>query len=223
MPRNENFKLTDESVEIVFPSVGVLSTSGSVDTNEPIVGAYYDSSEAGKGTYVLLPNGGIKYFDLDKSQLASVGDANAKLVFQDDENVYLIRGLIEDDGVWLSNYKIVVPTQVLESKVSIESRPAIEAQLGIPMESAVFLPFFETLVIYYRDNMDLILDVVYMTSAGSFSRQDAGWVPVDISDDKYEDIYVAEVQPDKAKEFLDLYDVDAEINVEKALQYTSSN
>jgi len=221
MPENKNFKITDPSVEIMFPSSGVLITSGTFEQQEAIVGAYYDNSELGKGTYVLSIDTGIKYFDLNKSQVASSGEFATKLVFQDDQNAYLIRKIVPDDGSWLSDYGVAVPLQVLESKVSVKSRGLLEDQLGLTDNSLGFLPFFETMVFYYRDEIDPIIDVLYMTSAGSYSRQNAGWTEVDISSSKYEDVLVAEIQPTKAKDFLKEYDSSLSIDVKRALSYTS--
>lgn len=223
MPRRENFKITDESVEIMFPSLGVLSTSGDTETDEAILGAYFDNSEEGRGTYVLTANNGIKYFELEKAQVASAGEFATKLVFQDDTNVYLIRKIVAEDGAWISKYRVPVPAEVLESKVSLEARPLLEQQLGISVEQASFLPFFESMVIYYREDMDIITDVIYISSAGSFSREDSGWLEADMSNEKYENLFVAEVAPSRAKEFLAEYDRNASVGLQDALTYTSNS
>ena len=223
MPRKENFKITDESVEVMFPTLGVLSVSGAQESDETIIGAYYDNSEEGKGTYVLTSSNGIKYFDLDKSQVASAGEFATKLVFQDDTNVYLIRKLVSEDGSWISKYKAPVPVEVLESKVSLESRPLIEQQLGSSVPQAGFLPFFESMVVYSREDVGMIAEVIYMTSAGTYIRQDSGWSKADMSNEKYEDLFVAELSLDRAKDFLDAYDRNASMSVKEALSYTSNN
>jgi hypothetical protein len=223
MPRKENFRITDKSVEIMFPTLGVLSVSGAQESDETIIGAYYDNSEEGKGTYVLTSSNGIRYFDLDKSQVASAGESATKLVFQDDTNVYLIRKLVSEDGSWISKYKVPVPAEVLESKVSLESRPIIEQQLGSSVPQGGFLPFFESMVIYYREDVGMIAEVIYMTSAGTYFRQESGWAKADMSDEKYEDLFVAELSLDRAKDFLDAYDRNASMSVEEALSYTSNS
>jgi hypothetical protein len=223
MPRKENFRITDESVEIMFPTLGVLSVSGAQESDETIIGAYYDNSEEGKGTYVLTSSNGIRYFDLDKSQVASAGEFATKLVFQDDTNVYLIRKLVSEDGSWISKYKVPVPVEVLESKVSLESRPIIEQQLGSSVPQGGFLPFFESMVVYYREDVGMITEVIYMTSAGTYFRQESGWYKADMSDEKYEDLFVAELSLERAKDFLDTYDRNASMSVEEALSYTSNS
>lgn len=225
MPRRPDFKISDETVEVVFPTVGILTASGGgIEFDEPIIGAYYDNSPKGQGTYTLSPIGGIRYFDLQKSQLASAGEFATKLVFQDGETVYLIRPVYPEDGIKFSKYRIPVPVASLETKFSLEARPMIEDQLRIASSgSGVPLPFFESLVVFYSEELNTLADVVYMSSQGTYYRDDGGWLSLDFSDRKYENFTIFEISATKAKEFLEAFDNDSNMNTKDIAKYSSNN
>jgi hypothetical protein len=206
MPRNNNFSLMDSAARPVYPTFGILMSAEGTDQQaeqKPIIGAYYNTLEQDAGLYIPLPSGSFDYFDIDVADVVPQG--SDKLVRFDAEGMnYLIRPFYEEDGEWLSKYKIPLPKSVLEKIVTLQSHDAIEkftgTELGEPLE------FFEGLYCYYLRDSNIIMSIVYMSSAGIFSRRDAQWKPEALNPAIYEDAPVFEISIDGAKQLLDSFD-----------------
>jgi hypothetical protein len=206
MPENTNFTLTSTTLGAVFPTSGVLMAEGTESFDIAIVGAYFDSADASKGLYVVKPEGEILYFDIDMAEVKPQGDG--RLVRFDYENSnYLIRPFYEEDGAWISKYKISIPKIIIEKKVSADSVPALRKYAGLDFGGEP-APFFEMLTAFTTaseaDKKVVSLD--YVTSFGTFSRVGAEWIDSDLSAEYYEDFEGSEIAPEKAVALLEKYD-----------------
>lgn len=206
MPKNNNFSLLDTAARPVYPTLGVLMSAQGTDTRaeqKTVIGAYYNTLEQDAGLYIPLPDGSIDYFDIDIADLVQQG--NEKMLrFDANDMNYLIRPFYEEDGEWISKYKIALPKLVLEKIVTLQSHDAIEkltrTELGEPV------PFFEGLYCYYMMDSPVIMSVVYMSTAGIFLRRNAQWVPENLNPDIYESLPAFEIGAEGAKTLLDSYD-----------------
>jgi len=206
MPKNDNFNILSKTLNVVFPTVGVLmSAQGETEdaTLLPILGAYYDTSEEFQGLYIPTVSGDVQYFDIDVVNISNAGDAQMIRFDVEDIN-YLIRPIYTEDGQWYSKYKIDLPKSVIESKFSTDSVEALKKFAGIDLGE---IPaFFESLYAYASDRNKNIIALNYVSSAGVYSRVGAQWVETEIGLDMYEDLYVIEIDADGARALLDSFD-----------------
>lgn len=219
MTQNPNFNPLSKSVEPLFGSTGVMEVTGPAEYNTAITEAYFDSSAEWGGLYVVVPSGEIKYFDLDKSQVDQDAGETKSIVFQDvDGSSYFIRRVSDADGTWMSKYKTELPVEVLQKKILTDSTPAVEMLLKLDLPPV--LPFFESLVFYYKEGADSVLELTYLSSAGTYFRQDATWTLSDLDSAKYDEAYVLEVDPTRASEAIDAFDEKDLLSVEDATKYS---
>ncbi len=208
MPQNPEFNLNSDTLGVVYKNIGVLVGYASAEAEEPtethaILGAYYEPSGEYEGLYFVLPEGEIKYFDVQIAKLASQNDG-AYLTFEAEGNLWLIRSLREDDGVWVSKYKMELPTEIIEALIIGRSSEAISKylQISVPQPTVEF----ESLTAYFTETSKSITALNYLSSYGNYTRIDYGWERTDISADYYNDLAVAEIEPSKAQQLLDKYD-----------------
>lgn len=64
----------------------------------------------------------------------------------------------------------------------------------------------ETLAAYSLDDSAYVLGVLYSDDMGRWMRVDGDWVLLSRTDNTYNDMIVTPIAPDKAADFLDLYD-----------------
>jgi hypothetical protein len=208
MPQNPEFSLNSDTLGVVYKDIGVLVGYTSEDAEEAseshaILGAYYEPSGDYKGLYFVLPEGAIKYFDVETVKISAESDG-AYITFQADGNYWLIRGISEDDGVWVSKYKMELPVEVIQQLIIGRSREALNKYLGVSIPESV--PEFESLTAYFSDTSKSIFALNYLSSSGTFTRLNYAWDRSETSYDYYEDLSVAEIDPDKASQLLDKYD-----------------
>jgi hypothetical protein len=206
MPQNENFTLTSTTLGAVFPTSGVLMAEGSEKFDVTVIGGYFDSADATKGLYIVKPDSEILYFDIDMAEVKPQGDGRLVRFDYEDSN-YLIRPFYEEDGQWISKYKISIPKIVLEKKVSADSVPALRKYAGLDFGGDPS-PFFEMLTAFttFGDVDRRVVSLDYVTSFGTFSRVGAEWKNSNLSADYYEGFEGNEIAPDKAVALLEKYD-----------------
>jgi hypothetical protein len=200
MPKNPNFDPNSNTVTEVFKSAGVFSDGTN---NSEMFAAYFDTNPAYQGLYVVMPSGEYKYFDIEMSAVGSSSDGTL-LGFSDENGSYELRTVVSDDGVWMSKYKIFLPTDVLQDKIVEDSHDAISKYTGISFPNVD--GFSEDLFVYYSDNSSYIDSVIYSCSEGAYFRDGGDWTSTSISDDSLNDLYVQSVDPDKASQLIDLFD-----------------
>lgn len=208
MPQNPEFSLDSDTLGVVYKDTGVLEGYDSADAEQPsethaIIGAYYEPSGDYKGLYFVLPEGEIKYFDIEVAKLGGES-SGAYITFDGDGKFWLIRDLEETDGNWISKYKIELPVGVLKNLIVGRSKPALTKYLGVDIPDTI--PEFETLTAYFSEASSSIFALNYMSSYGIFTRLDYEWEPSEVSYDYYEDMATAEIDPTKASELLEKFD-----------------
>ena len=189
MPQNPEFSLNSDTLGVVYKDIGVLSGYASEKAESPeeitaILGAYYEPAGEYKGLYFVLPQGEIKYFDVDVAKLGSDNNG-AYITFEADTKNWVIRGLNEEDGIWISSCKTEIPVSVLE-------------QIVIGRSSTVYA--------YYSENSPTVVALNYLSSYGTFTRLNYTWKQTDISLDYYQDLAVVEIDPSKVQGLVDKYD-----------------
>lgn len=208
MPQNPEFTLNSDTLGVVYKDIGVLVGYASEDAESPsethaILGAYYEPNGEYKGLYFVLPEGAIKYFDVETAQLGTESDG-AYITFQGDGNLWVIRGLTEADGEWVSKYKMELPTQAVEALIVGRSSKALNKYLGVSIPEGT--PEFESLTAFFSGTSNTVTALNYISSYGNYTRINFEWERTDISAEYYEDLQVAEIEPDKASELLEKYD-----------------
>jgi len=203
MPQNPNFNLESETVGSIFKNVGVLMADGAETFNNPILGAYYDSAEKTKGLYVVLPDSEIKYFDIDSAEVFPQN--GGKIIRFDQNNVsYMLRDFIDEDGAWASDLKIELPVDALQTRVLYESTAAIDKYLG--MELGEQLPFFEAVFAYFSEESQNIALLIYMSTAGAYSRENFEWRPISLDEDFLDDLSAVQLDNDKVANLVTKFD-----------------
>lgn len=114
----------------------------------------------------------------------------ATMEFTSEGTQYRIRRPRETDGLWASQYKIIL------------SLPALK---GLVPEGDN-MDVFENLVAYATDDSPYVVGLVYQNSLGSFVRESGDWVLLSADNDTYEDASIFRIDPEGAKAFIDLYD-----------------
>jgi len=208
MPQNPEFTLNSDTLGVVYKDIGVLVGYASEDAESPsethaILGAYYEPNGEYKGLYFVLPEGAVKYFDVETAQLGTESDG-AYITFQGDGNLWVIRGLTEADGEWVSKYKMELPTQAVEALIVGRSSKALNKYLGVSIPEGT--PEFESLTAFFSGTSNTVTALNYISSYGNYTRINFEWERTDISAEYYEDLQVAEIEPDKASELLEKYD-----------------
>lgn len=113
---------------------------------------------------------------------------SARLVLSTKKSKYNWRQLREADGIWLSALKVPLPIEALNSIAT-----------GETVATEVFSAFSS-------GDSPYVLGVTYETADGSWVRQGGQFLPMASDDTTYADMDRIEIEPGKAKEFLDLYD-----------------
>ena len=172
MPQNPEFTLNSDTLGVVYKDTGVLEAYDSADAKSAsethaVIGAYYEPSGQYKGLYFVLPEGEVKYFDIEAVKLNSE-NSGAYITFEAESKSWLIRDLEETDGAWVSKYKMELPTEVLKQLIVGRSKPALTKYLGVDIPDT--LPEFETLTAYFSEKSPSIFALNYMSSQGIYTR-----------------------------------------------------
>jgi len=208
MPQNPEFSLNSDTLGVVYKDIGVLSGYASEKAESPeeitaILGAYYEPAGEYKGLYFVLPQGEIKYFDVDVAKLGSDNNG-AYITFEADTKNWVIRNLNEEDGIWISSCKTEIPVSVLEQIVIGRSSMALSKYLGVQVPEST--PEYEAVYAYYSENSPTVVALNYLSSYGTFTRLNYTWKQTDISLDYYQDLAVVEIDPSKIQGLVDKYD-----------------
>jgi hypothetical protein len=176
----------------IYPRVGVLNRDGDPDFGEPIKRAYSDNDSV----TIEYSDGDVEEFDATNITL----DPNTgRLIFESEGDTYRVRELAEDDGEWLSKYRTMLPIN------------AVESLAGGNVDD-------DTLDAYASEDSPYVLGLVYTNEAGRFLREDGDWVALSPNDETFNDMIVTSIDPERAQEFIDLYDRNY-VSVADAEQY----
>jgi hypothetical protein len=184
----------------VLPTLGVVETAAE---KFAIIGAYYDSEEEFKGLYLVTTDEGVAYLGIPLEEVAI--DGLSQFIFFAYEGLdYTIRPLVEDDGIWISSLKTPLPYLALSKMIVTQSTDTIEEIVNVDIGDG--LPVFEALYAYYDEKLDLVASLVYMSNFGIYARVDGDWVEDDISAPSYQNLFTVEIGPNRADEFISLFD-----------------
>ena len=159
---------------------GALTAPGQA----PIFAASLLVDDAKKNVHVITGDGVTEIPVLRIDQ----GGNSARLVLVTKKVKYNWRPLREADGAWISRLGVPVP---------------VEALPGIATGDAMST---ETLSAYTSGDSPYVLGVVYETEDGLWSRNGGTFVGMANDDTTYADMDKIIIAPEKAKDFLDLYD-----------------
>lgn len=189
------------SDRLIFPTEGVVVRPASEE--EPLLAVRWAMATPEGNIKVKTRNGKVRTISADS--LSQVG-SNDRIVFESDGDRNFIREVQESDGKWLSKYGVALPVEILEHMVS-------------QGENAVN----ETLLAYSLDDSPYVIGVVYKTSTGNWLRQNQDWILLSNDDETFskENIFAAEIDPERAAEFIELYDRNY-VTVSDAEQYESA-
>lgn len=214
MPQRPEFDINSQTIAPVYGRVGVLE---SEQTKSAILGAYYDRDPNFQGLYVITTLG-IRYFDISVEDLSIVG-LTGYAEFNYNGVPYLLRELDEEDGLWMSTYKTELPIPVLQQMIVTKSRNEIQKLTGIRIPES--LPEFEALYVYHEAKSDKVRAIIYMSSYGIFSRNDADWQDVNLRLPELQNLTTEDVDPLKANALINLYDDNRDnMSVKEAVKYT---
>jgi len=214
MPQRPEFDMNSQTIAPVYGRVGVLESDNS---KENVLGVYYDRDPQFQGLYVITP-AGVKYFDLPAESMAQVG-LTGFVEFNAGGVQYLVRELDEEDGLWMSAYKTELPIPVLQQMIITKSREQIKILTQIDLPES--LPEFEALYVYYKPKAERITAIIYMSSYGVFTRNDADWQEVNLSLPELQDLTTEDVDSANANSLINLYDTNMGImSLKEALKYT---
>lgn len=219
MPQNPNFNLEADTVGSIFKNVGVLMADGAETYNNTILGAYYDSAEKTKGLYVILPNSEIKYFEIDSAEIFPQNGGN--IIRFDLNNVsYMLRNIMDEDGAWISDLKVELPIEALQSRVMYESTPALDKYLGTELGEQ--LPFFESVFAYVADESKSIALLLYLSTAGAYSRENFEWKPIDLDESFLDNLLAIQLDDDKVASLVAKFDSNRGILTVSEVEQASS-
>ncbi len=184
----------------VYPFMGVLTQDEVPNTARLILAA---TASPGKDQIQILNDTG-KTEEHDSTDI-TVDPETARMSFVSDGNKYRIREPRESDGSWLSKYKTSLP---------------VEAIRAFTLRGDSMNPD-ETLDAFATDDSPYLVGLVYTNGVGRWSRIDEDWVLLAPTDDTFAEMNVFEIDPERAQEFIDLYD-SSYVSITDAEQYESA-
>jgi hypothetical protein len=184
--------------KILWPSKGVLSRLGEDSGTTAFEYAYFDSENFGYLTFASS-NAIPLIFEVEEQDLKKK-ESNNTISFQSSEYNYLIRNLREEDGIWMSNYRIPLPVEVLEKIIDQASESMYMAYRND------YNPKEELLVALALPDSDFIYGLMYSSESGDWIRVNSDWLLMSPVDNTFEDSVALPISPDRAEEYIEKYD-----------------
>lgn len=130
-----------------------------------------------------------------------------RIEFVSNDARYRIRDVREEDGIWLASHKTPLPIDVLERLI----------RKGENVSN-------ESLIAYMLDDSPYVIAVKYESERGHYIRMDGTWILVSPTDTSLlaDNILSVGINPEKADEFIDLYDVNY-VSVSDLSEYESAD
>jgi len=124
---------------------------------------------------------------------------NGRIDFEAYGASYVIREFHEEDGQWMSDYQISLPTQALEQLViqRKETHPMIADPNTEPEETLDAIAF---------DDSVYVVGLLYRNRMGTWARISGFWTLLAPDESAYDDGVVFPIDPDKANDYIELYD-----------------
>jgi hypothetical protein len=184
--------------KILWPSKGVLSRLGEDSGTTAFEYAYFDSENSGYLTFASS-NAIPLIFQVEEQELKKK-ESNNTISFESSGYNYIIRSLREEDGIWMSNYRIPLPVEVLEKIIDQASESMYMAYMND------YNPKEELLVALALPDSDFIYGLMYSSESGDWIRVNNEWVLMSPVDNTFEDSVALPISPDRAEEYIEKYD-----------------
>jgi hypothetical protein len=111
---------------------------------------------------------------------------------------YMVRDLREEDGLWLSFYRIPLPVSVLKQNLKrIMEKDPMAADANEPVEELYACVFAGD---------DVVIGVLYDNGQGNYARVGGDWVLMNATDPAFDDIIAVPINPEMSSQFLEVYD-----------------
>jgi len=111
---------------------------------------------------------------------------------------YTVRDLREEDGIWLSYYRIPLPVSVLKQNLKrITEKNPMAADADAPVEELYACVFAGD---------DVVIGVLYDNEQGRYARVGGDWVLMNDADPAFDDIIAVPINPEMSDQFLEIYD-----------------
>jgi hypothetical protein len=192
---------------LIYPTTGVLEKADGSDP-KPIKSASMPDDSTLNVEYV---SGSVDSFPVKDGKIEPYNNGLVSFT-TDDGDTYTIRPLESEDGEWISDYGVDLPTNILTKMLFKEQ--------GLGQ-----MPYLqdanETMVAFSQPDSKDIYGVLYVNKFGAFIRYNGQWVGVKPSDDTFDDTIPYMVNADTAEEFVKEYDK-GNMTVADAENYTTS-
>lgn len=110
---------------------------------------------------------------------------------------YMIRVLREEDGTWLSRYKISLPVEAIVQSLKRDMERD-------PMDPVVDAE--DTLYAAVFAGQTIVVGLIYDNDFGRYARIGGEWVLMSDFEPDFDDIIVIPIDPEQADAFVELYD-----------------
>jgi hypothetical protein len=184
--------------KLLWPSKGVLSRLGEDSATTAFEYAYFDSENSGYLTFASS-NAIPLIFEVQEQEL-NKKESNNTISFESSGYNYIIRSLREEDGIWMSNYQIPLPVEVLEKIIDQASESMYMAYRND------YNPKEELLVALALPDSDFIYGLMYSSESGDWIRVNSEWVLMSPVDNTFEDSVALPISPNRAEEYIEKYD-----------------
>ena len=192
----------NENIVPVFTKYGVIYPTDGSGYPKPVLGAYFDYSEGANplGLTVDIAGDQLGYYPVEPEGVTT-DEKTGTIKFESSGTQYTIRELREEDGMWLSDLRIPLSVEILDTLID-------QLRSNNPMNymSGDSGPEQESLEARAANDSTYIVGLLYNNESGTWSRIDGDWVLLSPEDEAYEDTAVIEIDPDKAQDFIKLYD-----------------
>jgi hypothetical protein len=197
----------------VFAKYGVLFRKDGTGEPKPVLGAFFDENQPeADGLFVDFAGDQLGFFPIEGNGITT-DEKTGTISFESYDNEYTIRELREEDGVWLSDLRVPLSVEILDTLIDQLRRnnPMNYLSGGEGLQE-------ESLEARAANDSAYIVGLLYSNDSGTWARIDGDWALLSPTDETYEDTVVIEIDPDKASEFIKMFD-DNYITVTDAEQY----
>jgi hypothetical protein len=188
----------------VFDGIGALVKDAEQEEDSyrmTILGAYRSPNASGDDDVlsVSFTDPPMRQFPVDIEQ-TTTEPTTGTISFTVFDGNYTIRKLQEEDGVWVSKYKIPLPVEALESIVDTEGNSGYMAYTGKTVQEEELTALSESAT----DGP--VAAVTYINALGMFERRNGSWILLAPEHDTFDGLYGTFIDPEKAEEFLATFD-----------------
>ncbi len=186
----------------IFAKYGVLYRTDGTGYPRPVLGAYFDMQVGSDSTSLTVDYAGDQpgYYPVGIESVTT-DEKTGTIKFESSGTEFTIRELREEDGMWLSDLRIPLSVEILDTLID-------QLRSNNPMNyiSGDAGPEQESLEARAANDSTYIVGLLYNNESGTWTRIDGDWVLLAADDETYEDTAIIEIDPDKAQDFIKLYD-----------------